>query len=168
MPEVLSKKEFRNLDFEMPTGGSSWTPKRIFDMIERGDEYETLYDLSTFEDQWRFKEAMGKGWSDLGKIHWNLFSPIRKNLPIPIFRSTDEVKYCQAILPGAYVSESKEYVILHAEANIPGSWKLLTLTVRPDELMTYGDAHEFIYAPFSLDEAYVRYIDAMKACPMYS
>jgi hypothetical protein len=68
-----------------------------------------------------------------------------------------------AILPGASVSESLEYVKRHADLHLDASHKVLSTMVYPDELLTLGNPHEFIYVPRSAQGAYQRYLQDVQA-----
>lgn len=149
----LTKEQLEKYEFEHPQSGSI-TPKRAFEKRQEG-EWESLYDLSQYPDQWNFLNALGKGWEG----HWEgvgaslyLINKIKSNSPINIYRASNT----GGILPGAYVSESKLYAINHGETILDGRYKLYQLSVYPDELMSLGDPHEFLYIPRSLDVAHER------------
>jgi len=149
---TMTLEEFKNWDFHVPEGGSSKTPKTVLSW-DRAD-YETLYDLSQQGDQFRFDEALGKGWKEW-KPSLYLREQIKRNEPITVYRASDTGD----IIPGSYVSESLEYVKEHQENIMQGAGKIYSLNVKPDELMTYDDPHEFIYIPMDADKEYQRLID---------
>ena len=165
--KVLTKDEFKNLDFKHPEGGSSKTPKTV--MNWKREDYETLLDLAKQEDTFRFDEAIGKNEKFTGiKSSAKLKDKILKNEPIIIYRAVP-INEKQTLLPGAYVTESLEYAKRHGDLIIKGGTKedyeILKETVKPDELMTYGDPHEFIYIPESVDVGYEKYLKASKLSP---
>lgn len=143
-------EEFKNWDFSVPEGGASTTPKKVFSW--KREEYETLHDLATQGDEYRFKEALGKGWSDW-KPSLHLAEKVKRNEPITIYRVSEE----GPIIPGAYVSESLEYVKQHQKNIMQGKGKIYSIQVKPSELMTYGDPHEFIYIPESAEKGFQLY-----------
>ena len=144
-PWEMTKEEIRNWDFPVPEGGASMTPKTVFSWGK--EDYETLYDLSKQKDQFRFNEVLGKGWEYAWKPMLHLKPKIVKNRPITIYRAT-EYDY---IIPGSYVSESLEYVKGHLERIMRGKGKVISAEAKPSELMVYGDPHEFIYIPESVE-----------------
>jgi len=151
----LSKEELSQYEFSAAEWGHSITPKRAFEKRNEGG-FETLADLASYSDQWRFYNALGKGWEG----HWegrvrpslHLTGKIKNGDKITIYRASDT----GGILPGAYVTESKEYAIFHGETSMGGKYKIYQLDVYPDELMAYDDPHEFIYVPRNLDVAHER------------
>ncbi len=144
-PWAMTKDEIRKWDFPIPEGGASKTPKTVFSWIK--EDYETLYDLSKQKDQFRLNEVLGKGWEHEWRSMLHLKPRIIKNQPITIYRAT-EYDY---IIPGSYVSESLEYAKGHLETILRGKGKILSTEVKPSELMIYGDPHEFIYIPESVE-----------------
>jgi len=144
-PWEMTKDEIRNWDFHVPIGGASMTPKTVFSWAK--EDYETLYDLSKQKDSFRLNEVLGKGWEHEWKPMLHLKLKIVKDQPITIYRAT-EYAY---IIPGSYVSESLEYVEGHLETILRGKGKIISAEVKPSELMIYGDPHEFIYIPESVE-----------------
>lgn len=158
-PRLLTPEEFRNLDFGVPEGGSSITPKKAFDWRQQGEQFETIHDLANQDDRYRVLEALGKGWPDLGPNSIPLLPKLRRDEPITIYRARpSEDVAAGAILPGSYVTESKWYAQHHGEGILGGDYKIAEMQVRPSELMTYGDPHEFIYVPHDVNEAHGRYV----------
>ena len=145
----LTPDELKNLDFKHPSGGSSKSPKEIFKLIE--SEYETIYDLSQSEDTFRFYEALGKNTS--WGFSKNLINKIKKNEPITVYRAVEGDTDIGGILPGAYVTDLKKYAEEHAENILRGEIRIEQMQVKPDELLTYDDPHEFIWAPKSPESA---------------
>lgn len=169
-----SPEEFRNLDYETPTSGSH-SPKGIFDWRDQGEiDGNTLYDYAHQEDPWLFEEILGKRWanirnsegveSGMGPYHEHLIPAIKRNDPITVHRIGEPGE--GPIMPGAYVTESPEYAQTHARGQYDGvPYEHHTLEVRPSELYSYGDPHEFLYAPEDVNEAYQRYQEAMARAP---
>jgi hypothetical protein len=149
----LTQDEFAGLDFKVPEGGSSKTPKTVFGW-DRG-EYETLSDLAAGDDTFRFNEALGKGYESDTPNTMRLAGKIKSGNQITIYRASD----VGDILPGSYVSESRKYVESHGENIINAPYEIFSMDVYPDELMTYGDPHEFIYIPRTKEAGYQRYLD---------
>ena len=149
-PWEMTKEELKEWTFKVPEGGASKTPKSIFqfrqDKEKNPGDYETLYDLSQQKDSFRFDESLGKGWKDW-KTSLHLKETIKKNKPITIYRVSD----FGDIVPGAYVSESLEYVKTHQESIIKGKGEVFSKQVKASELLTYGDPHEFLYMPESIE-----------------
>lgn len=148
----LTFEQFKNWDFNVPEGGASKTPKTVFSWSR--DDYETLYDLSQQPDTFRFEESLGKGWKDW-KTSLHLAEQIKRNEPITVYRASD----VGDIIPGSYVSESLDYAKQHQENIMQGVGKIYSLNVYPDELMTYGDPHEFIYIPRDAKTEYNRLVE---------
>ena len=151
----MTKEELSQFEFPAAEWGHSITPKDALKKRENKD-FETLYDLSTYDDLWRFYESLGKGWEG----HWDnkvrpslhLVNQIKNNEPIMVYRASN----MGGILPGAYVTESREYADFHGKSCIPGKYRIYQLEVYPDELLVHGDPHEFIYIPRDLDTAHKR------------
>ena len=140
------------------------SPKTAFDVYESGD-FETLYDVAHYQDQWRFQEILGRGidrdWpanreipvGPRAKNIAELIQRIKSNQDIRVYRISD----IGAILPGAYVTESLSYAQNHGRTNIRRSFNMYSMTVKPSELMVRGDPHEFIYLP-NRQDGYKRYV----------
>jgi hypothetical protein len=77
----------------------------------------------------------------------HLLDKIKRNEPITVYRVSEK----EGIIPGSYVSESLEYVKEHQERTLAGKGQIYKMSVKPSELMTYGDPHEFIYIPESVE-----------------
>ena len=155
VPKMAAKlpqtpEELAETEFAVPEGGHSITPKRAFEwrntMInEPGSDHETLADLASYSDQWRFEEALGKGWEHFCPNSLALAPAVKSGKQIKIFRASN---VGGGIWPGSYVTESITYAKKHGEIQLDGhDWKLYSLTVWPDELVSLGDSHEFIYVP---------------------
>ncbi len=159
----MSKEELLNMDFKRTSG--SYSPKSAFDIRESINtqgtaEHETVTDLAKHEDQWRFNEIFDKDPNNPSeyKTPQSIINAIRKGKEITVYRTSD----IGDILPGAYVTELKKYAIDHGERSINAPHELYSLKVYPDELVTLGDPHEFIYIPRNIDIAYDRYLKQTK------
>lgn len=130
------------------------TPRMAFNLRD-SREFETLHDLANYADQWRFQDALGHhSRSYPVSISRTVESGIRHNRPMKVYRTA---LVGRPIVPGSYVTESKQYAVEHGRLNIRGGKPVLySLVVRPSEL-AIGDAHEFFYVPEDLDEAYGRF-----------
>ena len=160
---VFSLNELRNFDFAPPYDCTnfSWSPKYAFDARESGEvgaghEWETLHTYLT-DLNYRFTAAD------------TLLEVNRCDLPNPgalmtIYRVTGSESGSDygAILPGAAVSESIAHVQWFAEVYPSKKHKLLSTKVHPDELVTHGNPHEFIYIPRTLKVGFERYLADVK------
>lgn len=152
-PWQMTKEELKQWEFDVPAGGGSKSPKTVLNW--KRDEYETLADLAKQDDKYRFHESLGKGWNDIPHSAY-LIPKIQRGDKITIYRSSDTGD----IVPGSYVSESLRYVNEHGDRSIPNKkWKVYKTEVYPDELMTYGDPHEFIYIPRSVESYHKLVVD---------
>lgn len=173
----ITKEELRNLDFKTREGGSSISPKRAFDFrdaknTDPNKEWESLADLASYQDDFRFKETLGYGFEREVPNSLSLRQKIKKGEKLKVYRAVelaDNLTLPNDILPGSYVSESKRYAERHGESILEGGMKLkyrvLELEVYPDELLTYGDPHEFLYIPRDLDTAHSRLKSPEKSSP---
>ena len=67
-----------------------------------------------------------------------------------------------AILPGAAVSECVSHAQWFADVGLVKSARLLSTKVYPDELVTQGNPHDFIYVPRSVKAGFERYLADVK------
>lgn len=132
------------LDWNIDTTYSA-SPDAVFDYED--DEKWTLDEVAAGDQQLFVDEALGGRWSHAWKPTTHLIPMIRRGEKIIIYRSSD----VGDIIPGSYVSESEEYARKHGERSIGEDydWKIYSLEVYTDELMWYGDPHEFIFIPRS-------------------
>lgn len=132
------------LDWNIDTTYSA-SPDAVFDYED--DEKWTLDKVADGDQRLFVDEALGGRWSHAWKPTTHLISAIKKGEMITIYRSSD----VGDIIPGSYVSESEEYVREHGERSIGKDypWKIYSMEVYPDELMWYGDPHEFLFIPRS-------------------
>lgn len=157
-PEELSEMEFDGIE----GSGHSITPKQSFEwrnMMSEGPEssgHETLADLASYDDQWRLEDALGKGWDasfDGTPNSLSIIPAIKANSKIRVFRATEH----GGILPGSYVTESLSYANMHARMQFENvKWHMYSIEAYPDELVTIGDPHEFIYVPRNPQTAHER------------
>jgi hypothetical protein len=124
----------------------SVSPDAAFD-YRNDEELWTLDKVSVGDQQLFIDEALGRRWSHEWKPTTHLAERIRRGEKITVYRSSD----VGDIIPGSYVSESEEYATEHGKRSIGEGydWKIYSLEVYPDELMWYGDPHEFIFIPRS-------------------
>jgi len=155
-PWQMTVEQFRTWSPWVPPegyGGQSMTPAAAM-ALPKG-EYETLFALGTYQDPWRLLEALGKGYEGSWPRSLHLIPAVHGNVPIWVYRASD----VGDIIPGSYVTELREYAIAHGQTCIPGGrFKVYRLKVRPSELMTLGDPHEFIYVPDTPAEAHRRIV----------
>jgi predicted nucleotidyltransferase/8-oxo-dGTP pyrophosphatase MutT (NUDIX family) len=145
-------EELASMDIDVPASGSI-SPRRSFEWrAEMGEGagasgHETLADLASYDDQWRFEDVLGKGWDRSldgvpGSLH--LKDAIKAGRKIRVFRAAT----IGGIMPGSYVTESLPYARRHGEMQFHGrKWRVFAIEVYPDELVSLGDPHEFIYVP---------------------
>jgi len=159
-PHKMTLEEFKNYDFETPVGGGSVKPSTIWKWRKGKPEEvgETLADLATHTDDFRFKEVLGKGWEHEWKNSLSLENDIKQGKEITIWRARPKGEPSE-IMPGSYVSESREYATKHGENILGGDYTLVSEKVHPDELLIYGDPHEFIYYPRNAEIAHQRIIE---------
>ena len=160
----MSLDEMRSLQFDAPCENLSfsWTPREALDArangdLEKASGLETLHDYLTIED---YRDVVCTLLLEVPAA--KLPKP---NEPMRIYRTADASCGATwgAILPGASVSESLAYVKRHADLHLDASHKVLSTMVYPDELLTLGNPHEFIYVPRNADGAYQRYLQDVQA-----
>jgi len=123
----------------------SASPDAVFDYDD--EEKWTLDKVSVGDQQLFMDEALGGRWSHAWKPTTHLASKIKRGEKITIYRASD----VGDIIPGSYVSESEEYAQEHGKRSIGEEydWKIYSMEAYPDELMWYGDPHEFLFIPRS-------------------
>lgn len=155
---ILTPDGLRQLEFNRPAESlmSSLSPKEAFDLRELGEVdtpegYETL--ATYLQDPERRVEAA----ISLLKVRIDRLPPPNRSLKV--FRASDSSCGAQygAILPGAYVTELKSQAYQHGRTYLQRSFDIFSTHVYPDELLTLGDPHDFIYIPRSQGMAYTRY-----------
>lgn len=165
--KIPTKDELKKMSIPLPEGGSSIQPhialKWREDKTRDPGSWESLHEVSNYDDQFRIKEILGKGWEHSWKPSLHLLDKIKKDSPISVYRATPSDR--TLILPGAYVTESRQYAQQHGLAQFGKDGKdfsVQKIEVKPSELMVYGDPHEMIYIPESLNKAHERMVDASK------
>jgi len=153
--KVMTLEQFKNWDVKTPEGGASKSPKTV--MSWKKEDYETLVDLAKSKDTFRYNEVLGKFPGSTVPNSFKLKSDIKAGKEITIYRARPKGSGETKIIPGAYVSESLEYVKQHGENILGGDYEISSMKVFPDELMVYGDPHEFIYIPKTPEIGYERY-----------
>jgi hypothetical protein len=160
---VLSLDQLRSMDFAPPYDCNyfSWSPMKAFKARDSGQlgpggELETL---QTYLNQ---KELRSTAADILLEVH--LFKLPSPNALVTIYRvaSTDSGSDFGAIIPGAAVSESLSRAQWFADDGQVKTTKLLSTKVFPDELVTHGNPHEFIYVPRSVKSGFERYLADVK------
>lgn len=160
-PVPLSAEQLRAFHFEPPHDSFhySWSPKKAFDARDAGEVGSTFQGAERDTLHAYLTEPAYAGVAEL-----SLLETSRRNLPKPdalmtVYRAVDKETGALdgAILPGAFVSESLRYAKEHADINQDGKSILLQTRVFPDELVSFGDPHEFVYVPRSLKVGHARY-----------
>lgn len=155
---ILTQEGLRKLEFNRPAKStvSSLSPKEAFDLREQGEVdtpegYETL--AAYLQDPERRIDAA----MSLMKVRIDRLPP--PNRPLKVFRACDSSCGAQygAILPGAYLTELKSQAYEHGRAYLQRDFEIFSTHVYPDELLTLGNPHDFIYIPRSQGMAYTRY-----------
>ena len=116
----------------LPGGGGSLQPGRA---ILNREEFETLADVLNSGDPWRIKQALGENGIYIASI-------LRNKPYITVYRAS-----LFPIIPGSYVTESREYAIFHRDYVNAPEYKIYSLTAPPSSLGWCGDTHEFIFIP---------------------
>lgn len=75
-----------------------------------------------------------------------LLDAVYAGLPITLYRAVPRDGR-HGTMPGAFVTPSRRYAEQHGESNLDGDYKVVTVTATPDELLSYGDPLEFLWAP---------------------
>jgi hypothetical protein len=141
----------------------SVSPDTAFEFRD-DEELWTLDKVSVGDQQLLIDEALGRRWSREWRPTTHLVPKIKRGEKMTVYRSSD----VGDIIPGSYVSESMEYASEHGRCHIPEDceWRIYHLEVYPDELMWYGDPHEFIFIPRSPERWLEIARDRVKDIPM--
>ena len=118
---------------ELRSGGGSMQP-RIAVSLEP-DEKTTLADVLKKEDRFELKQMLGDNW-----IYE--FNVLRGKPYITVYRAS-----IFPIIPGSYVTESRQYALFHREYVNAPEYHIYSLNVPQSSLMWLGDTHEFVYTP---------------------
>ncbi len=155
---ILSMEELRQLEFIRPAKStmSSLSPKEAFDLREQG-EVDTTEGFETLAGYLQNPERRIDAAMSLLKVRIDRLPPTNRSLKV--FRACDSSCGAQygAILPGAYVTELKSQAYEHGRSYLQRSFEIFSTHVYPDELLTLGNPHDFIYIPRSQGMAYNRY-----------
>lgn len=160
---VLSLEQLRSMDFAQPYGCSyfSWSPVKAFKVRESGQlgpggELETLHKYLNQRD------LRSTAADILLEVH--VLKLPNPNALMTIYRvaGTESGADFGAILPGAAVSECVSHAQWFADAGLVKNARLLSTKVFPDELVTYGNPHDFIYVPRSVRAGFERYLADVK------
>lgn len=160
---VLSIEQLCRVDFAPPYNCNyfSWSPAKAFKARDSGQmgvggELETLHTYLT-TNTYRAIAA-----DCLLEVHHTALP--NPNASIAIYRvvSRESGTDFGAILPGAAVSESVSHAQWFADVDLVKNARLLSTKVYPDELLTHGNPHEFIYIPRSVKGGYARYLADVK------
>jgi hypothetical protein len=155
---ALTYHELCSMDFTARSHnlGDSWSPKQAFETRSRtevgvGTEFETLFEYLTLDCY--------KGIAATVLLECPASRLPKAHETIRVFRAVDSTCGLQwgAILPGACVSESHSFVQRHAELYLNTESQILSTDVYTDELVTFGNPHEFIYIPRSVKSGFARY-----------
>ena len=120
----------------LPSGGGSTQPGLEF---QYRDEMETLADVVNSGERWKIQQALGKEGLYTASV-------LKTRGYATIYRAS-----IYPIIPGSYVSESRQYVEFHREYVNAPEYRIYTMTAPLSSIGWLGDTHEFIYSP-SLDE----------------
>jgi len=160
---VMSLDQLRSMDFAPPVDCNyfSWSPSKAFKardsgQIGQGGELETLHTYLT-QKEYRFTAA-----DTLLEV--SILTLPNHNALITIYRvaSPESGAEFGAILPGAAVSECVSHAQWFADDGLVKNAKMLSTKVFPDELVTHGNPHDFIYVPRSVKAGFERYLADVK------
>ena len=160
---VLSSAQLSNIDFAPPFDCNyfSWSPLKAFKARASGQvgadgELETL---QTYLNQ---KELRFTAANILLEVH--MFKLPNSNALMTVYQvaSPESGADFGAILPGAAVSECVSHAQWFADTGLVKNAKMLSTKVYPDELVTQGNPHDFIYVPRSVKAGFERYLADVK------
>lgn len=148
----MTRDELKNWEFPVPEGGASKTPKTVFNW-QKGVDFESLAEVT---DEFRLNEIFGIDKRMKFGIKPSIKEKVlaKHNKPLTIYRVVEKGSG-QDIIPGAYVTESLEYAKRHGDTILKKQmgldYEIKKSMVMPSELLVYGDPHEFIYVPDSIE-----------------
>jgi hypothetical protein len=155
---ILTSEGLRQLQFSPPAESmmSSLSPKEAFDLREQG-EVDTPEGFETLAVYLQNPERQIDAAMSLLKVRIDRLP--KSNRLLKVFRACDTSCGGQygAILPGAYVTELKSQAYEHGKTSLQRGFEIFSTHVYPDELLTLGNPHDFIYIPRNLAIAYSRY-----------
>jgi hypothetical protein len=160
---VLSIAKLSSMDFAPPHDCNyfSWSPMKAYKARETGKvgagcELETLH---TYLTQ---KEYRATAADTLLEV--NPFKLPNPNALITVYRVANSESGADfgAILPGAAVSECVSHAQWFADVGLVKNAQIFSTKVFPDELVTHGNPHDFIYVPRSVKAGFERYLADVK------
>lgn len=160
---VLSSAQLSNMDFAPPFDCNyfSWSPLKAFKAREsgqmgQGGELETLH---TYLTQKEYRATTADTLLEVPPIKLP-----NSNALITVYRvaSPESGADFGAILPGAAVSECVSHAQWFADVDLVKNARMLSTKVFPDELVTHGNPHDFIYVPRSVKAGFERYLADVK------
>ena len=156
---VLSIAQLSSMDFAPPYDCNyfSWSPLKAFKAREsgqmgQGGELETLH---TYLTQKEYRATTADTLLEVPPIKLP-----NSNALVTVYRvaSPESGADFGAILPGAAVSECISHAQWFADTVLVKNAKMLSTKVFPDELVTHGNPHDFIYVPRSVKAGFERYL----------
>ena len=117
----------------IPSGGGSTQPELVFRYAK--EEKDTMSDVLSRNQAWELQQMLGDNWRS------NALD-LRNKTYITVYRAS-----LFPIIPGSYVTESRNYASFHREYVNAPEYRIYSLTVPLVSLIWMGDPHEFIYAP---------------------
>jgi len=160
---VLSIAQLSSMDFAPPLDCNyfSWSPLKAFKAREsgqmgQGGELETLH---TYLTQKEYRATTADTLLEVPSIKLP-----NSNALVTVYRvaSPESGADFGAILPGAAVSECVSHAQWFADAGLVKNARMLSTKVFPDELVTHGNPHNFIYVPRSVRAGFERYLADVK------
>ena len=94
-----------------------------------------MSDVLSRNQAWELQQTLGDNWRS------NALD-LRNKTYIAVYRAS-----LFPIIPGSYVTESRNYASFHREYVNAPEYRIYSLTVPLVSLIWMGDPHEFIYAP---------------------
>ena len=160
---VLSSAQLSSMDFAplYDCNYFSWSPLKAFKardsgQMGQGGELETLH---TYLTQKEYRSTTADTLLEVPPIKLP-----NSNALITVYRvaSPESGADFGAILPGAAVSECVSHAQWFAITGLVKNARMLSTKVFPDELVTHGNPHDFIYVPRSLKAGFERYLADVK------
>lgn len=155
---ILTPEELRHFEFNRPAESmmSLLSPKEAFDLRGQG-EVDTPEGFETLAVYLQDPERRIDAAMSLLKVRIDRLP--KSNRLLKVFRACDSSSGGQygAILPGAYVTELKSQAYEHGRTYLQRGFEIFSTHVYPDELLTLGNPHDFIYIPRNLAMAHGRY-----------
>jgi hypothetical protein len=118
----------------LPSGGGSLQPYNAM-LPSTRLEFETVNSIVMGHDEYNKRESFGDNYRAM-------LRQLRVNRQLRIYRAS-----IFPIVPGSYVSESREYAVMHKTYVNAPEYKIWSILVSPSMLGWYGDPHEFIFLP---------------------